>query len=308
MSQNATTVVVDLSVNEPFCWNLSGFPARVVTGHDDANRFNDKYVMAIRLPGVEVAGLYDALAISELLQTYRLVHRQVILSDAAPALSTMVRSTHALPTTTKHGTSSNSSLGIVFDGFPAKVKSVDSQSPYCNYVPAQQAVHAVIVPGRSTLCLESGGFTGHGVHTHLEKTAHILGRQLILQGQPGAYTETKGGEQLTASKNHSPPPNAPAGGRWGKASSTWMQLLWKGIVCCGQCLGCCCFHTCIVCLAGLGGGGGGGAGSGSLPKCPCEQDEEMDAYMAPNGILYSPNGRVMGDGKSHRFKVTTIIG
>jgi len=309
MSQNATTVVLDLSVNEPFCWNLSGLPARVVTDHDDCNnnRYNDEFVVAIRLPGVEVTGLYDAIAISKLLQTYLHLDRQVLLSDTVPALSAMVRSTHALPTTSKEGTpsSNNSSLGIVFDGFPAKVKSVDSQSPYCNYIPAQQAVHAVTVPGKSTLCFESGGFTGHRIQTYLEETAHILGRQLILEGQPGAYTETKV-EQL-ASKNRSPPPTAPAGGQWGKASSTWTQLLWKSIVCCCECLGCICFVTCIICLESLGGGGSScGGGSGLLPNCPCEQDEEMDAYMAPNGILYSPNGRVMGDGKSHRFKVTTI--
>ena len=293
-SQNATTVVVDLSVNEPFCWNLSGLPARVVvTGHDNnnnnphnnhSNRFNGKYV--------EVTGLHDATTISELLQTYRHVHRQVIVSNVAPALSPMVRSTHALPP--KDGTSSStSSLGFVFDGFPAKVKSVDSQSPYCNYIPAQQAVQAVTVPGRSTLCLERGGFTGHGVQTYLEETAHIVGRQLILQGPPGAYMETNKLEPAFHNKN---PPNTPAGGQWGKASSTWMQLLWKGLVCCGQCLGCCCFHTCITCLAGLGGGSGG-----SFPKCPCDQDQELDAYRAPNGTLYSPTGQVMGDETSHRF-------
>lgn len=170
-----STVVVDVPANESSGLMLSGSPASVTSSSYHASHVG-LYVIAVRLPGVELTGLNDSTAVSQKLIQHSSGPRQVVLSGKAPALSPTIRYTHTLP--------SNQDLGLTFDGFPAKVQIVDPKSAFARTVQPEQNVLAVLVPGYPMLSFESGGFTGHRVQKHLKETSHCADRKLILQDQP----------------------------------------------------------------------------------------------------------------------------
>jgi hypothetical protein len=70
-------------------------------------------------------------------------------------------------------------LGITFDGFPAKVNTVDKSSSFYGRILPGQRVEAVVVPGSADLKFESGGFTGHRVTQHLNPSISSEGINIL---------------------------------------------------------------------------------------------------------------------------------
>jgi hypothetical protein len=101
---------------------------------------------------------------------------------------TLVVSSHLPPTSSngchcKHDLPTTDNLGIHFSGFPAKVQSVDKDSPMAEKINPGQSVNAVIVPRLADLTMESEG-SGSRVAEHLLAHCHVPHKQLVVMDQP----------------------------------------------------------------------------------------------------------------------------
>jgi hypothetical protein len=135
------------------------------------------YFHSLRLPGLEIKNVVHTSEFIDIVTANR--HLTIIL----------VVSSHPPPTNRngcqyKHDLPATDNLGIHFSGFPAKIQSVDPNSPMVGKIHPDQSVFAVVVPGLADLTMQSGGFTGSRVAEHLQTHWHVPHKQLVVTHQP----------------------------------------------------------------------------------------------------------------------------
>lgn len=176
---------VDLEVDKASGLTFTGSPPKISAVLRDDPLWQGQnspvgcYVMALQLPGVEISGFRDASTLQQVLEGHlRVSNYRLVISTYPPTDSgdqgLLYR--HDLPT--------DQDLGITFDGFPAKIATVDKLSLFYGRIVPGQFVEAVVVPGSADLKFESGGFTGHRVAQYLTETANVVGRRLVIANVP----------------------------------------------------------------------------------------------------------------------------
>jgi hypothetical protein len=145
------------------------------------------YVVVVRLPDdLEISGFSDVAALLQVLGAHQSRARKLILSDTSPPYIC----NHGL--LYRYGLPMEVDLGLVLDGFPAKVVAVDKLSPFYGRILPDQYVESILVPGKDDLVFDCGGFTGHRVTQYLLDTANVAGRQIIVKDSPIYPTEKLG--------------------------------------------------------------------------------------------------------------------
>jgi hypothetical protein len=135
------------------------------------------YFHSLRLPGLEITNVVHEQQLIKIMTANRHLPRILVVSSHLPPTSSNgCHYKHDLPTT--------DNLGIHFSGFPARVQSVDKDSPMVGKIHPGQSVNAVIIPGLADLKIESEGFTGSRVAEHLQTHCHVPHKQLIVMDQP----------------------------------------------------------------------------------------------------------------------------
>jgi hypothetical protein len=135
------------------------------------------YFSALRLPGFEITNVVHEQQLTKLMASNRHLPRTLVVSSHPPLAS--LHGCHY-----KHDLPACDDLGIQFTGFPAKVLSVDPNSPMVGKIHPGQSVHAVIVPRLADLTMQSGGFTGSRVAEHLQTHGQAPNKQLVVMDQP----------------------------------------------------------------------------------------------------------------------------
>jgi hypothetical protein len=178
--QGVTNVEVEFQANTDMGIVFGAAPLRVLSITQpipslarEGTHIEGYYFISLRLPGLEIKNVVQALELSELIT----VNRHLTI--------TLVVSSHPPPTNGngchyKHDLPATNNLGIHFSGFPAKTQSVDPNSPMAGKIHPGQSVYAVIVPGLADLTMQSGGFTGSRVAEHLQTHWHVPHKQLVV--------------------------------------------------------------------------------------------------------------------------------
>jgi hypothetical protein len=174
--------------------SYQGCPPRVTSATPEAALKNEHvahfvgcYVVAVRLPDDrEISGFSDIAALLQVLGAHQSRARKLILSSTSP------------PYICNHGflyrydLPMEVDLGLVLDGFPAKVVAVGKLSPFYGRILPDQYVESIRIPGKDDLVFDCGGFTGHRVTQYLLDTANVAGRQIVVKDSPIYLTEKLG--------------------------------------------------------------------------------------------------------------------
>ena len=165
-----TQVKVPLPLHVSSGFSFDQDPPRVSRViHETHQRLVGYYFSRLVLPGLEILGVFDANVLRTLLLQHQNVPRTLVLTDTPPKRGETLYQ-HELKKV----------VGLTFSGFPPCVQSITDEILWSS-VRVGQAVHAVCIPGRPPLMLQSGGFTAVRVQQLLEETFHIDGRHLILK-------------------------------------------------------------------------------------------------------------------------------
>ncbi|GAX11312.1 hypothetical protein FisN_15Lh241 [Fistulifera solaris] len=173
---SALSGTVEVEVKVPLPQHASsGFsfehdPPRVSSVVNDSHqRLLGYYFSKLALPGLEISGIFDCNILRKLLMENEHVERTLILTDTPPKRGEILYQ-YTLPR----------EVGLTFSGFPPCVQSISDYSLF-GRVRVGQAIHALCIPGRSPLMMQSGGFTAMRLQQQIEETSHIDGRHLILK-------------------------------------------------------------------------------------------------------------------------------
>jgi hypothetical protein len=181
--QGVTNVEIEFQANTDSVIVFGGDLLRVVSLTQpipslvrEGTNIEGYYFHSLRLPGFEVRNVHE-LELKQIVIANRHLPRTLVVSTHYPPTSKFgCQYKHDLPCT--------NNLGIHFSGFPAKVHSVDKDSPMAGKIHPGQFVYAVIVPGFADLKMESGGFTGSRVEDHLQAHYHLPNKQLVVTQKP----------------------------------------------------------------------------------------------------------------------------
>jgi hypothetical protein len=182
-TQQGVTVTIEFQANTDSVIVFGGDLLRVVNlTHSipslarEGTNIEGYYFHSLRLPGLEIKNVHE-LELKQIVTANRHLPRSFVVStQLAPTSKFGCQYKHDLPCT--------NNLGIQFSGFPAKVHSVDKDSPMAGKIHPGQFVYAVIVPGFPDLKMESGGFTGSRVEDHLQAHYHLTNKQIVVSQKP----------------------------------------------------------------------------------------------------------------------------